>query len=168
MNLETGVHIMRFFLISAFFLMSFQAPAFAALSGSVTLSGAVPALCAIVVTPSAGAIGILDISAGDTNRTIANVTETCNDPDGYTVTVTGTNSGNHTGKFVDTVSGAQQPFTISYNGSNVPVGGIVTSTSAPGIGLIRPVQITYASNSSLPSTNLFTYGETLTFTIAAK
>jgi hypothetical protein len=140
----------------------------AALSGTVTLSGAVPALCAIVVLPAIGATGILDLSAGDTNRTIATVTETCNDPDGYTVTVVGTNSGDHTGRFVDSVSGVQHPFTITYNGVTVPVGGIVTSTSGPGIGLARTVRITYAANTSLPSTGAFTYGETLTFTIAAK
>lgn len=158
-----------FFILNIFLIYFFNSqPAGAGLNGTVSLTGSVPALCAIVVLPAAGAVGISDISAGDTNRTIATVTETCNAPNGYTITVVGTNSGNHTGKFVDSVSGAQHPFTINYNGTPVPVGGIVTNASGPGIGLLRTVQITYGSSSSLPSSIGFTYGETLTFTIAAK
>ncbi len=168
MSVRLRLRLLFLLLICLAFHMISAKPVQAALSGSVTLTGAVPALCAIVVLPSAGATGITDISAGDTNRTIATVTETCNDPDGYTITMVGANSGNHTGKFVDSVSGAQHAFTITYNGSAVPIGGVVTNTSGPGIGLARTVRITYGVDTSLPSTAGFTYGETLTFTIAAK
>lgn len=140
----------------------------AATTGTVTITGMVPAICAVVVTPDAGATNIADISAGDTNRLIATVTETCNDPDGYTMTVVGSHSTNHTGLFVDSVSGASQPFTITYNNVAVPTGGVVTSTSAPGIGVAKPVKITYGANSSLTPSVGYTYSETLTFTIAAK
>ncbi len=140
----------------------------AATTGTVTITGMVPAVCAVVVAPDAGATGIADISAGDTNRLIATVTETCNDPNGYTMTVVGTHSANHTGLFVDSVSGASQPFSITYNNVAVPAGGVVTNASSAGINLARPVKITYAANPALTPSAGFTYNETLTFTIAAK
>ncbi len=143
-------------------------PAQAALTGTVTITGAVPTACAIIVLPAVGASSIMDISLGDTNRLVATVTETCNDPDGYTVSVAGTNSGDHTGLFIDTVSLDSHPFTINYNGSSVPSGGVVTNTTAPGIGVSKPVRITYGSDNTLTSTAAFTYVEILTFTIAAK
>lgn len=158
---------LRFHILLIVFLF-FANHASAALSGTVSLTGAVPALCAIVVTAAPGATGIADISLGDTNRTIATVTESCNDPDGYQVTVAGTNSGDHTGRFFDPGSGAHHDFTITYAGVAVPVGGVVTDASAPGIGLARTVQISYPADGTLPPTGAFTYVETLTFTIAAK
>ena len=94
----------------------------AATTGTVTINGQVPATCAVVVTATAGASNIADISAGDTDRQVATVNENCNDPLGYTMTVLGTHSTNHTGLFVDSVSGDSQPFTIKYDGVSVPVG----------------------------------------------
>lgn len=96
---------------------------------------------------------IPDISAGHTNRHVATVTETCNSPDGYTVTVTGSNAGDHTGMFVDIVSSDSHPFTIRYNGISVPPGGIVTD--------IRRTK-------RFPVAVANTYEETLTFTISAR
>jgi len=143
-------------------------PAHAALSGYVTISGAVPSTCAIIVTPAISAANITDISIGDTNRLVATVTETCNNLAGYTVTLLGTNSNSHTGLFVDTTSLDSHPFTIQYNGNAVPSGGVVTDAGAPGIGLARPVTITYGTDSTLTATSGFSYEETLTFTIAPK
>lgn len=140
----------------------------AALTGTVTLSGKVPQICNIVVTPEVGASNIADISAGDTDRVVATVNETCNDIDGYTVTVNGTHSGNHTGLFRDTISGDEHPFTIKYNNSNVSSGGVVTDVNAAGINLSKQVKISYAADVTLAPSAGFTYGETLTFTIAAK
>lgn len=143
-------------------------PAGAAQVGTVTVNGAVPIACDVIVTPEAGASNIADISAGDTDRAIATVNENCNDPDGYTVTVVGTNSGNHTGRFVDSISADGHDFTIKYDGNAVPMGGVVTDSNAPGIGLGKTVEISYAANPNLTATTGFTYAETLTFTIAAK
>jgi hypothetical protein len=140
----------------------------AATTGTVTINGQVPATCAVVVTATAGASNIADISAGDTDRQVATVNENCNDPLGYTMTVAGTHSANHTGLFVDSVSGDSQAFTIKYNGVSVPVGGMVTDSNAPGINLNKDVSITYAANAALTPSAGFTYNETLTFTIAAK
>lgn len=139
-----------------------------ATTGTVTINGMVPAVCAVVVAPEAGALNIADISIGDSNRLVATVTETCNDPDGYTMTVVGTNSTNHTGLFKDTVSNDTHPFTITYNNVAVASGGVVTDANAPGIGLARPVKITYSTDATLTPSAAFTYQEVLTFTIAAK
>lgn len=140
----------------------------AATTGTVTVTGMVPAACDVVVTTEAGATNITDISAGDTNRLIATVNENCNDPDGYTMEMVGTNSSDHTGLFVDTVSSDSHPFTITYDSVAVPVGGVVTDASAPGIDIDRPVAITYGADGTLTPSAGFTYEETLTFTISAK
>lgn len=140
----------------------------AAQVGTVTVNGAVPLACNIVVTSEAGASNIADISAGDNDRLIATVTESCNDPDGYTVTVAGSNSGDHNGLFIDSVSSDSHPFLIAYNGVPVPAGGLVTDAIAPVNNLNRDVRISYGSAPLLTPTVGFTYAETLTFTIAAK
>jgi hypothetical protein len=140
----------------------------AATVGTVTLSGKVLQACNIVVTAAAGATNIADISAGDIDRVIATVNESCNDTNGYTVTVQGSHSGNHTGLFLDSVSGDSHPFTINYNGNAVASGGVVTDVAAAGINLNKAVKISYGADPSLTPSAGFTYGETLTFTIAAK
>lgn len=140
----------------------------AATTGTVTVNGQVPAVCAVVVAPEAGASNITDISAGDTDRLIATVTENCNDPDGYTMTVVGTNSSDHTGLFVDSVSSDTHPFSITYNNVAVAAGGVVTDANAPGYNVSRGVRITYGTDNTLTPSAGFTYSETLTFTISAK
>ncbi len=62
------------------------------MTGNVIMRGAVPATCDIIVTATPAASNIADLSAGESNRVIATVNENCNDPDGYRVTVVGTNS----------------------------------------------------------------------------
>lgn len=145
-----------------------SAAAHAAQSGTVTLTGKVLQACNIIVTAAAGASNIADISAGDTDRAIATVNESCNDPSGYKVEVKGSHSGDHTGLFVDTISGDSHPFSIRYGGSPVSSGGIVTDVTVPGINLDKDVRISYDADAGLTPSSGFTYGETLTFTITAK
>lgn len=142
--------------------------AVAAPMGQVTITGNVPIACDIEVQQDLGATNIPDISAGDTNRQVATITETCNSPDGYTVTVVGTNSGDHAGLFVDIVSGDSHPFTIRYNGNSVPPGGLVTDNTAPAFNVQKIVDITYAADDTLTGTVAATYEETLIFTMLAK
>lgn len=163
--------ILKKFLFAAALLLPLCASALplqAAQVGTVTVNGAVPLACDIAVTAEAGASNIADISAGDSDRLIATVTESCNDPDGYTVSVAGTNSGDHTGLFIDSVSSDSHPFSIAYNGVPVGAGGLVTDSNAPQNNLSRDVRITYGAEPLLTPTAGFTYAETLTFTIAAK
>ena len=140
----------------------------AATTGQVTISGNVPIACDLLVQQEAGADNIPDISAGHINRHVATVTETCNSPDGYTVTVTGSNSGDHTGMFVDTISTDSHPFTIRYNGVSVPPGGVVTDSTVTTSGVQKKVDIMYPADETLTGTVANTYEETLMFTISAK
>lgn len=142
--------------------------AVAAPTGQVTITGNVPIVCDLLVQQEAGAASIPDISAGHTNRHVATVIETCNSPDGYTVTVTGANSGDHSGMFVDTVSTDSHPFTIHYNGISVSPGGIVTDSIAPAFDVQKRVDITYPADETLIGTVTDSYEETLTFTMTAK
>ena len=138
----------------------------AATTGSVTINGKVPISCAIVVTPAAGASNIADISAGNTNLLVATVTENCNDPSGYSVSLAGANSGSYTGLFKDSVSAATVAFNVSYAGTSVS-GATVTNVAAPA-NTTKNVQITYAATPNLTGSVGYTYAETLTFTITAK
>lgn len=143
-------------------------PAAAAPTGQVTITGNVPIVCSLDVQQEPGAASIPDISAGHTNRRVATVTETCNSPDGYTVTVRGVNSGDHTGMFVDSASSDSHPFTVAYDGVTAAAGGVVTNSASIGFNLLKTVEITYPANATLTGTVSDTYEETLVFTIAAK
>src|SRR2546422_2612182 len=143
-------------------------PAAAAPTGQVTITGNVPTVCSLDVQQEPGAVSIPDISAGHTNRRVATVTETCNSPDGYTVTVRGVNSGDHTGMLVDSVSSDSHPFTVAYDGVTAAPGGIVTNSASTAFNLLKTVGITYPANAMLTGTVSDTYEETLVFTIAAK
>ena len=140
----------------------------AATSGEVQATGNVPILCDLEVQQEAAATDIPDISAGHANRHIGTVTETCNSPDGYTVTLTTVNAGDHTGLFVDAVSGDSHPFDIAYNGVAVNPGGIVTDSTTIANDLQKTVDITYPADTTLTGTVVDSYEETLTFTISAK
>ena len=143
-------------------------PAGAAPTGQVTITGSVPIVCSLEVQQDSGAVGIPDISAGYTNRRVATVTETCNSPDGYTVTMRGVNSGDHTGLFVDAVSADSHPFTVAYDGVTAGAGGVVTNSASIALNRVKAVDITYPANTTLTGTVSDTYEETLVFTIAAK
>ncbi len=138
----------------------------AASSGSVTITGKVPVACDISVASAAGASNIANLALGDTNRLVATVTENCNDPNGYSVSIAGTNSSSYTGLFKDSVSNATQAFSVSYNGSSVS-SATLTDVTAPA-NVAKDVRITYPANANLTGTVGFTYAETLTFTITAK
>lgn len=146
----------------------------AATVGTITINGNVPIVCEITVTSSTsggvnGTENIGDISLGGTDIAVATVNEKCNDPDGYTVTIAGTNSTDETGLLTDTVSGDTHPFSVTYDNVAVSsptvadVGAIST-----GVDTSKVVEITYAVDASLTGTVASTYTETLTFTIAAK
>ncbi len=142
--------------------------AIAATTGQVTITGSVPAVCDLMVQQEADAVAIPDISAGHANRLVGTVTETCKSPSGYTVTLVGSNSGDHTGMFVDSVSTDSHPFTIRYGGVSVLPGGVVTDSPSPAIGLQKKVDITYPADTTLTASVADTYEEILTFTISAK
>lgn len=166
MKLLALAYAVTAFMLAGGFLLVPRAAA--AQTGQVTITGSVPILCDLEVQQEAGAVSIPDISAGATNRHVATVTETCRSIDGYTVTVRGTNSGDHTGMFVDTVSTDSHPFTIRYNGVPVSPGGVVTDSAIAVFSVQKTVDITYPADATLTGTVADTYEETLTFTMSAK
>ena len=173
---DCGVPIMKFFTLACVVATVLLAgggytpviPVNAASTGQVTITGSVPIACDLEVQQEAGATGIADISAGHASLHVATITETCNSPDGYTVTVVGANSGDHTGMFVDIVSTDSHPFTIGYGGVSVGPGGIATDSSIAAFGVRKIVEITYAANETLSGSVANTYEETLTFILSAK
>jgi hypothetical protein len=140
----------------------------AAPTGQVTITGNVPIACDLLVQQEAGAASIPDVSVGHANRHVATITETCNSPDGYIVTVTGVNAGDHNGMFVDPVSTDSHPFTVDYNGVPISPGGIVTDSTVPVFGVQKSVDITYPADETLSGTVTDSYEETLVFTMTAK
>ncbi len=138
---------------------------------ALPLQGIVAVACTIS-TADAGA-GTLDLSTSKTAVTIANVTEDCNDSNGYTVTVATTNGAAlTTGLLVSqNVNGANATdLTYSIKYDTVAV----TLTSGSGTAATRSsftnsqtvaLAITYTSpGGGLPAD---TYTDTLTLTISA-
>jgi hypothetical protein len=159
---------MKQIILYCIIISSIAFTALAATTGEVKVTGNVPIICDIDVAQKSGAVNIDDISAGHTNRHVATVTETCNSPDGYIVTMNGGNSSNHTGMFVDNVSSDSHPFTITYGGVSLRPGGVVTDSTNIANAVQKQVAITYPVDSTLTGTIAATYEETLTFTISAK
>lgn len=159
---------MKYFLMICGAAMLLPATGFAATTGTINVTGNVPIFCDLTVQQEPGASDIPDISAGHTDRHIATVTENCNSPSGYTVTVATANTPDHTGQFVDTVSGDTHPFTITYNGVPMTPGGVVTDSPSLALGARKDVHITYPEDPTLTGSVAATYEETLTFTISAK
>ncbi len=135
-------------------------------SGSVMITGKVPLSCNIAVNAAAGASNIADLSQGNTGLLVATVTENCNDPTGYSVSIAGANSASHTGLFKDSASHATLPFTVTYDGAAVS-SATVTNAAAPA-NASKDVRIAYAANPNLTGSAGYTYAETLTFSITAK
>ncbi|MGZ3694946.1 MAG: fimbrial protein [Bdellovibrionota bacterium] len=68
-------------------------PVFAASSGTLLLQGTVAPVNDIVVTAVAGVNNALNIVGGQTNLTVANVSETSNDLLGYKIMMSSANAG---------------------------------------------------------------------------
>lgn len=144
-------------------------PAAASQTGSVALSGSVAISCSIGVS-NIGNASTLNLTANQTNLTVATINENCNDRAGYSVvlaTVNGTTTGllKGTGTGFDTVS-----YTVTYGGAAVTfaagsatVTNVSTRTGASGVN--DNINITYTGN-----TNLFndTYTDTLNLTLTTK
>ena len=135
-------------------------------SGSLTIAGKVPLSCNIAVTPTSDASHIADLSQGNAGLLVATVSENCNDPNGYSVSIAGANSASFTGLFKDTASHAALPFSVTYDGATVS-SATVTNALAPA-NTAKDVRIAYAATANLSGSAGYTYAETLIFAITAK
>jgi hypothetical protein len=135
-------------------------------SGSLALSGTVATRCALIVSALEEATS-LNISSGESNALIANVTEQTNNLAGYQVTVSSTNNG----KLVNAAAPSQGvAYQIAYDG-----GALVSPTTAAkqiknsgaltgAANHVSPVRVTIAPQPNVLAGN---YTDTLTFELAS-
>ncbi len=138
---------------------------------ALPVQGIVAVACTIS-TVDAGA-GALDLSASQTDVTIANVTEDCNDVDGFTVTIATTNgaaltTGLLVSQDVNGANSTDQTYSIKYDGVAVTIasgsGTAATRSGFTGQQTV-PLAISYTiAGGGLPAD---TYTDTLTLTITA-
>jgi hypothetical protein len=141
--------------------------------GTLNMTGAVPLMQDIAVTPNIAA-GQLDLSINQPPLTVAGVRVASNNPSGYRVTVASANvtSGNCGVPCLFTSGGGNSslPFTLYRDGVPIsfvgPIGVFVTAgglSQAGGDGYL--VRVSYdGSSANLPRNN--DYRETLTFTLS--
>ncbi|MCX8107867.1 MAG: hypothetical protein N3G20_03595 [Verrucomicrobiae bacterium] len=146
--------------------------AFADTQGSITIQGTVQEKTSISVQPVSG-YNNLNLEQGATDLVVATVTEVCNYPRGYTVTLKSQNAESRQaylqGYSLENTD--RIPYSIKYGNSvvNLDDQGEAKVTDAngktPKNGVTRQVKITFSGGDWLAAD---TYSDTLTFTIAAK
>ncbi len=158
-------------LVSA--LAAISAPG--AMAGSVILSGTVSASCEAVIT-GFGTFSTLDLDIDSTDLKVAEVVETCNDADGYTIsmqTANGTTGGqlNHSGgssagtiaysiKYGVAASEAAVAFAASESTN------IADGTKTPSSGVAKVILISHTALSDFPNPGI--YSDTITITLTGK
>ncbi len=138
---------------------------FAATTGSLQLRGAIVPQLELSVTPSADALNV-NVQAGNSGLKVATVSESCNDKNGYDITMTSANGG----KLVS-VNGGETTYELSYNGLSagqptVSPKTIKTVTNITGATTVMSdvlINVTAAPNAVAGE-----YLDTLTFSIVAK
>ena len=126
-------------------------------SGQIIIRGTVGSICQIAVVD----LGTnLDLVAGESNRAVGKVTETCNDADGYSVSFTSAKGGKMVGPL-----GAESAYRVNYD--------TISNTSlSSAAALVRPdpqwnvqheLTVNVAGQSELPAGE---YRDTVTVTIA--
>ena len=147
----------------------------AATNGTLVLQGNVPAILEITVNAEPNSSS-LDLSIDAANVKVASVTERSNKKAGYTVTLESANAAANnasSGVFVSTdpLSTDSLNYSLTYGGNPVTFtngSAIISNTSSKttGAGDTKDVAISYNGATDFPYEG--TYGDTLTFTIAAK
>lgn len=126
-------------------------------SGQIIIRGTVGSICEIGVVDYGTT---LDLVAGETNRAVGKVTETCNDADGYSVSFTSTEGGKMVGPL-----GAASAYRVNYD-------SIANHDLAADASIARPdpqwnlsheLSVNVAGQSELPAGE---YLDTVTVTIA--
>jgi hypothetical protein len=145
---------------------SVSAPAFAQSSDTTTISATIPLVCTIDA-PDGGAVAV----SGTTE--IGSVSAKCNDPDGFTATLTSLNGGKLTG--LDSDNTSTIPYTFTISGATDGTGP--QSLAAPKVFPRTPGDQTAIDGFSLPMQIQTTgtngpafadkYSDTITFAIVA-
>ncbi|MFL5815461.1 MAG: fimbrial protein [Bdellovibrionia bacterium] len=142
-------------------------PAFAASTGTLTLSGNVAAVNDITVTPNGTNNTSLNIISGETGKNVASVTESSNDKDGYKIQIHSANGGQ--------LQLAGQPskyttYQISYAGGSYTTPPLaaspVTIKNVSSLSALTSATSAVAVNvTAYPTALAGTYSDTVTFAI---
>jgi hypothetical protein len=136
---------------------------------TIPLSGTVATTCTVANNATGATTTFTDMTTGASGVLIGTVTETCNDKNGYKVTLTESNFSASSPSFKGSSTNTLIPYSLSYNGTAVnfpsstatitPSG---TQTSATGVA--KALNITFAA--SLYTAD--TYSDTITITMASQ
>ena len=147
--------------------------AFAATTASITISGSVPAILEISVTPAPAASN-LPLTSSVSDLPVATVVERSNKKAGYFVRLESANAvaaGSSVAAFGSPETPDTMPYIIKYGGNAVSfsngvalVSDVSSKTNASGTSRLVSVSFDGANHFLDEST----YGDTLTFTVIAK
>ncbi len=136
-----------------------------AASGTINIGGTVATACTVTVNTAAAAATLPLTTAGSQTVTVGSVVESCNTPNGYTISLTARST------LASSTTGASSAisYTASYNGgsSNALSGsGQGFTRNAPSFSTTAlPLAVTFTGNPNLVAA---TYSDTITVTIAAR
>jgi hypothetical protein len=139
----------------------------AASSGTLVISGTVPLVNDLVITPVAGVNTSLNITGGASNLTVANVAETSNNGTGYTVTLSSANAGQLS---LSSDATKNTTYQVSYNSGayatpTVAAATVKTISSLSALTTnTSSVRVNVTAFATAPAG---TYSDTLTFAIVA-
>lgn len=129
-------------------------------SGSINLGGSVALNCTVGVTDAGVA---LNLTAGETNRSVGQVVETCNSGTGYTIQISSANAGQLTSSGSGTTPINYQ---VGYDGQSGALSSAMTLTrNNAQFGLTRSVSVTIPGSAQYIAG---AYSDTITVTIQAK
>ena len=139
-------------------------------TGKITLAGSNAQVCTLAITPS-GSYNSLNLANTATNSTVGTSVESCNDLNGYSVTVASANGGPYL-KGSNNLNSATLAYGVNY-GSNSTLTFASGSATADTFSSYTPsanynhtitVGVSYAGTPNLPAD---TYTDTLTFTLSS-
>ncbi len=138
---------------------------FAASTGNLTLSGTVTATYNITITPDGTNNTTLNILAGESLKSVADVLEESNDPAGYKIQATSANNGKLKNGTVDEVS-----YQVKYGAGSLTSLTTSAQTLFTSSTLSSPAsnsQNVKVSFTGKPTALAGTFSDTVTFSISA-
>ena len=139
--------------------------AYAATTGNIAISGIVPASTAIAVNTVSG-YNSLNLAVTAAGQVVANIQETNNTVNGYTVTMSSQNAGTLKNGTLGSLA-----YTAKYNNAAVTLSTTAATITTSGastavVNVSKPLAISYTG---VPAASMMqgTYSDTLTFTITA-
>ncbi|MEE3078372.1 MAG: hypothetical protein VX341_03465 [Bdellovibrionota bacterium] len=138
--------------------------AFAATTATLNLTGTIAPVVEIEINGAASASATVDL-LDKTAQSVATVTETSNDADGYDITISSANSGSLNNGTADSAT-----YTLGYGGASYNLSSVATVDNAGVVGSTdRAVTVTVTD----ARTDAFdfasgSYTDTVTFEITAK